>query len=700
MLRRQHDSRAGRTVRGRTLRGTISVLLAAGLLLMSLLPAVAAAPSAIAPAAPQAGVLDIVAIYSNIPGHPTAAVPGLPGFEFEPGTGTLHFDRVFGSPNGNWVLTANNNSASTADDEMLLANNVVRVREGFAWPGGAELIGTIDTSIGVNDAGTFVFATNTDAVTTADDVVVSVTVGDVVTVIREGDAYPTITGAILGATLDTPSVVSDGTVAFRANLTGVPTTEDQMIALGSTVLGQQGVTVPTGTTETWEFFDVNDYFLTHDGSHWLAQGDLTGDTNFDDVVVVDGTIVVQEGLVLPGTTFPEPVDLNGIVGVFMAPNGDWFVRGNNDVTEADWVYSNSGLLATRGDPIYTGATELWDDTTFADLFFLHVGDSNGNYIIGGVTDAADVSANAVLVINNQAVIARENDPIDLDGNGVFDDDTYIHTFGNDDGYLSDDGLFYFVANIRNGAGTVTGQGFFSIDVTPITNPNTPPTLLNVAATSPINENESSTLTGEIIDPDAGDSFELEVNWGDGTVMTYTYPAGTTAFTETHQYLDDDPSGTPSDLYGLTLILTDSAGGVATAVSSVTVNNIAPTADAGPDQTAIISQTVSFSGSFTDPGTLDTHTIEWDFGDGNSASGSLTPTHVYADRGYYTVTLTVTDDDTGVGTDSLVVAVGQTPTSVGLSAFDGSGRSLGFLWLLALPAGLLLAALARRRQTAE
>ena len=51
---------------------------------------------------PQAiGPLTITAIYSNIPGHPTAAVPGLPGVEFEPGTGTLHFDRVFGSPNSN-----------------------------------------------------------------------------------------------------------------------------------------------------------------------------------------------------------------------------------------------------------------------------------------------------------------------------------------------------------------------------------------------------------------------------------------------------------------------------------------------------------------------------------------------------------------------------------------------------------------------
>ena len=39
-------------------------------------------------------------------------------------------------------------------------------------------------------------------------------------------------------------------------------------------------------------------------------------------------------------------------------------------------------------------------------------------------------------------------------------------------------------------------------------------------------------------------------------------------------------------------------------------------------------TVLFSGSFTDPGTADTHTIEWDFGDGSPVvTGTLTPTHV-------------------------------------------------------------------------
>jgi PKD repeat protein len=631
--------------------------------------------------APQAiGPLTITAIYSNIPGHPTAAVPGLPGVEFDPGTGTTHFDRVFGSPNGNWILTALNNSASTANDEMVLVNNVVRAREGFAFPGSTEVAGAIDTVVNINDAGQFVFATNTDAATTMDDVIVMIDAADVTsTPVREGSAFAGVPGASWAATLDTPSIAADGTVALRGNMTGVPTTQDFVIAYGNTALGQEGVTSPTGTTETWQVFDLSDFFISADGTSWLAQGDLSGDTNTDDVVVVNNTIVVQEGSVLPGTTFPDPVDLNGIVGVFMSPNGDWFVRGNNDVTLDDWVYSNNGLLAAVGQPIFIGATELYDDATFAAGFFLHTGNGNGDYVIGGVTDAADVSANAVLVLNGETVIARENDPIDLDGNGIFDDDTHIHTFGNDDGYLSDAGIFYFVANIRNGAGTVTGQGFFSIDLSVLL--NTAPTLQNVAAASPINENEATTLTGNINDPDAGNTFDLVVDWGDGTVMTYSYAAAAT-FTETHTYLDDDPTATPSDTYSVTLTVIDNVGGTSNGSTTVTVNNVAPTVDAGPDVVQLPNAPVNFTGVFTDVGTLDTHSYTWDFGDGTVVTGTLSTTHTYTTIGFYTATLTIMDDDTGEGSDTLSVTISDPPTDVTLADF--SGRTAPSLALILLP----------------
>jgi hypothetical protein len=76
----------------------------------------------------------------------------------------------------------------------------------------------------------------------------------------------------------------------------------------------------------------------------------------------------------------------------------------------------------------------------------------------------------------------------------------------------------------------------------------------------------------------------------------------------------------------------------TAMANVTVNNVAPSVEAGENQVVNEADTVYFNGDFSDIGD-DTHTIEWNLDDGSTFSGTLTPTHVYVDNGVYTVTLT-------------------------------------------------------------
>ncbi|MEO6436864.1 MAG: PKD domain-containing protein [Tepidisphaeraceae bacterium] len=75
-----------------------------------------------------------------------------------------------------------------------------------------------------------------------------------------------------------------------------------------------------------------------------------------------------------------------------------------------------------------------------------------------------------------------------------------------------------------------------------------------------------------------------------------------------------------------------------------VSNTAPSDAAIAGQAnAVRQQTIDFSGSFTDPDVGDTHTIDWDFGDGNTITdGALDVSHAYQNAGVYTVTLTVTD----------------------------------------------------------
>jgi PKD repeat protein len=97
-------------------------------------------------------------------------------------------------------------------------------------------------------------------------------------------------------------------------------------------------------------------------------------------------------------------------------------------------------------------------------------------------------------------------------------------------------------------------------------------------------------------------------------------------------------------------------------------------EAGADQTVVKGSEVFFAGKFLDPGWLHTPTIEWDFGDGSTASGMFTPSHNYADSGVYTVTLIISDGyDDVVSTDSDTLTVTVLEASESISGdLDGDG----------------------------
>jgi len=95
------------------------------------------------------------------------------------------------------------------------------------------------------------------------------------------------------------------------------------------------------------------------------------------------------------------------------------------------------------------------------------------------------------------------------------------------------------------------------------------------------------------------------------------------------------------------------GGVVGAVSGTADLND-PIAEAGPNQTVVVGDEVTFDGSAStdNDGVV---SYEWDFGDGTNATGE-TVTHAYDAAGTYTVTLTVTDDAGNTDTDTLTVEV--------------------------------------------
>lgn len=116
---------------------------------------------------------------------------------------------------------------------------------------------------------------------------------------------------------------------------------------------------------------------------------------------------------------------------------------------------------------------------------------------------------------------------------------------------------------------------------------------------------------------------------------------------------------------VTITAGDEDGGLSTATFALAVNNVAPVITSLVGSAALVCDTaegdyVTVSGSFTDVGTLDTHTATVDWGDGtitaaliDQSSGSriFIATHAYVFGGIYEIALSLSDDDTGSTTGS-------------------------------------------------
>jgi hypothetical protein len=149
----------------------------------------------------------------------------------------------------------------------------------------------------------------------------------------------------------------------------------------------------------------------------------------------------------------------------------------------------------------------------------------------------------------------------------------------------------------------------------VTVENVAPLLNNLSITSPLDEGGLAILTAEIIDPGTGDSFSLEINWGDGDIETLELPAGTTEINATHQYDDDNPTASTADTYQVDVTLTDDDLASVSGSTSLQVQNLAPTVTTLSVNTTPCSDFVTLAGTFSDLGLLDTHAVQIDWGDG-------------------------------------------------------------------------------------
>lgn len=427
--------------------------------LVLLTPAAAATPS------------DPKVIFTEIAGHPTAVVPGaLDAAGVPVATDFIALeDLAVRQDGGRWMLKARTAQPTTNDSILLLGSatsGAMFAQDGQPLQGGApgEQYDFFDSPVCAawDSAGNIGFSCRAkggvasvfEKVIFYDPVAMTHTI-----LLQMGDAAlgltdnpPASSGdELFGNSINSLHLIDGGSFGFaNTPITNCHSSRYPAFFHGNTSFRQSGI---DGIgAETWDSFDYDDCGGTPDGLHWFAKGDTeNANTTIDNILAVDDVIVLQEGMSVAGSALL----MSDVFFTRMLSDGTWFCRGDDPAGD-DWAVRNGVLLAKTGDPI--SATESWG----AILSSL-TGNRVGDWLLAGETDEPDTSRNLVLTLDGTTVIAREGDPVDLDGDGAFDDDAFLNSFQPNDVHLTDDRRIFLLVTLRNGAGVSLGDGFLYYD---------------------------------------------------------------------------------------------------------------------------------------------------------------------------------------------------------------------------------------------
>ncbi|MCA1839381.1 MAG: M36 family metallopeptidase, partial [Actinobacteria bacterium] len=363
----------------------------------------------------------------------------------------------------------------------------------------------------------------------------------------------------------------------------------------------------------------------------------------DDLLVIDGM----------KNTGSSPTMLNARDGILAADVAD-NASANQCLIWASFASKGMGQGATTSSDQQT-VTESYNSPSSC----LPTARAGGPYATNEGTSVA---------LNGATSTDADGGPLtyawDLDNDGAFDDSTSATP---NFGAVGQDGVFTIKLQVTD------QDGNKATDTTTVVVNNVSPSL-NLATDAPKGEGSVVTVSGSITDPGWLDPLTAVIDWKDGTVtpiagvLENVQPDATLTFSATHVYGDN--ANYP--------VLVCGSDDDSTSCSSigVQIDNVAPTVNVTNAVNALREgDTAAFSASFSDPGFNDTYTYSIDWGQGSVQARSATvdseggpggPTpdighvsgnQVYGDNGTFPITITVTDDDGGVGqsTDQVTVA---------------------------------------------
>ncbi len=412
-----------------------------------------------------ASAADLRAIFTRIGASPTSQVPGALDAAGLPvaATWTEIYTLSVRDTHDDWMLSGRTNQGSLLERILIKGSGTsgtAFLQEGQPVQGGGKPGEVYDFFDGDgasvqsfpaswNNLGNIAYSARARGGVLTNDEKLGVFNGTTHTIIlQQGEpiASGACTGLLYGNQMGSVTMLNNGEVAFGNSVIGGCSNSPVLfrgtaailessiteIGAGAIVAGER----ITGVPQWWERLAQ-----TRDGQHVAV---ICGTTHNvpqqSTVVLVNGNAVARLNVAGGGVT---PTQFNR---VRLAENGDWYLRGQT--AAGHYAMRNGTLVAQTGQPIYTGSSEQW-----SVVFNTFIGNANGNWILHGLTNNPDANLNTVLVLNGTEVIVRESDPVDVNGDGEYNDDAFIRTIKDDTVWLTNNNVLYFVGTLKNAAGT-------------------------------------------------------------------------------------------------------------------------------------------------------------------------------------------------------------------------------------------------------
>ena len=403
------------------------------------------------------------------------------------------------------------------------------------------------------------------------------------------------------------------------------------------------------------------------------------------------TLKVTGNASTPGNHFlnginKKPTALPG--GPYSGPEGGGPIAISGSGTDTDGV-----IVSYAWSP-----AALFDDPTSATPNFMDTDDDLDqpiqltvcdNGALQGAIQECDTQSTTVAVTNVAPTVEASHAPFEItegdtipptelatfhDPGGANEDYTATIHWGNGADVIpnatspiSGSRLYPSSGNYTITVVVTDGDGGIGQDTIEVAVNNESPTITPAGPTVEEGDGTTQLMIASFTDPSA-ESYYVTMDWGDDTGIdnsVFATPGTSGTVRGYHSYEDNG-------IYPGSVCLTDDGPKVCEPVWII-VTNVAPTIDIPLDEMeATVGVETAVVGSYFDPGSADTHTVDVDWDDGTTSDdvavsdGSFSIPHTYSELGAKTVQVCVDDGDLGRNCDVITINVVHDPPEVTVS----------------------------------